>query len=41
LLAGLPSGRRVVTNPAPNLPAVEDHLEAHALPGPDDQRFTG
>jgi integrase len=31
------AGRRVVIVPAPVLPAVEDHLTAHALPGLDGQ----
>jgi integrase len=34
------AGRRVVIVPAPVLPAVEDHLTVHALPGPDGLLFT-
>jgi hypothetical protein len=34
------AGRRVVIIPAPVLPAIEDHLTAHALPGPDGLLFT-
>ncbi|MFY9888796.1 MAG: tyrosine-type recombinase/integrase [Streptosporangiaceae bacterium] len=34
------AGRRVVIIPSPVLPAVEEHLEAHALPGPDGLLFT-
>jgi integrase len=34
------AGRRVMIIPAPVLPAVEDHLTVHALPGPDGLLFT-
>ncbi len=34
------AGRRVVVIPAPVLPAIEDHLTEHALPGPDGLLFT-
>jgi integrase len=34
------AGRRVVVIPAPVLPAIEDHLGEHALPGPDGLLFT-
>jgi integrase len=34
------TGRRVVIIPAPVLSAIEEHLEAHALPGPDGLLFT-
>jgi len=34
------AGRRVVIIPAPILPAVEDHIEAHAQPGADGLLFT-
>jgi integrase len=34
------AGWRMVIIPAPILPAIEDHLEEHALPGPDGLLFT-
>jgi integrase len=34
------AGRRIVVIPAPIWPAIEDHLEAHAQPGPDGLLFT-